>query len=737
MPGFLRRSILPLLLIYLALGGLYAFATPVFEASDEIWHYPVVREIRHHGRLPVQIAGQTTDWAQEGSQPPLYYGLAALATAWIDDSDYRAVMIRNPFVKAGIPGTPDNVNFIAHPPGQGPWQGGTVLAVFVIRGLSLLLVAGMVSFTWRLARTMYPQHPDLAWLAAALVAFNPMLLFISASVNNDNLLMVLAAATLWLLVQEVLDPRPGVQGRRTLILGLLLSLAALTKLSGLMLWPVAALALTWTAWRTGDWRGWLLRGLVLAGLGIGLAGWWYARNWQLYGELTGTARMAQIAGPRPEGFGLRQLLKEWSSFWYAYWGVFGAFNILAPSWFFAAVAGLTLLAGLGLGRLLWESRRGGLKPRSVAHGILGLFLLLTLVGIIRWSLLTPASQGRLLFGGAGVIALYLALGLTHLVPGPWRGRVAATAGGFMMLSALLIPFISIRPAYQPPQSLATLPQDVRPLDARFGPHIQLLGYTLPRTTFMPGEAIAITLYWRTDTPMAENLDLSLNGLGFHEQNLAKLDTWPGGGLWPTSFWRPGEIYPDPYLLPIRGDADTPTLLKLSVHFSRNLIRDGIGEPVPAYANGQPVDAIMLDAGALLTPPDRIQKPRHPPIALLDHGIQLHDYRLEPEPDGLRVRLFWSTTQPVPEDYTIFVHLRDSQGELLAQGDAPPREGYWPTSHWQPGQEVVSVHWLPWPHGRALPESTLWVGMYQPATGARLTIRPPQGPPWPDGAMRLR
>jgi len=239
-----QAAILWVILAYLLLGVIYSFATPVFEASDEIWHYPVVRELRNSHRLPVQRPGVKTDWEQEGSQPPLYYALAAGITFWVDDSDYEQVMIRNPFVKAGVPGTPDNVNFIAHPPGQGPWQGGTTLAVYLIRWLSLLMGAGTVYFAWRLARTVYPGHERVALLTAAIVAFNPMTLFINASVNNDNLLMLLATITLWLLADELMAMKPGVRWGRTLLLGLLMGMAALTKVSGLMLLPVAALALT-------------------------------------------------------------------------------------------------------------------------------------------------------------------------------------------------------------------------------------------------------------------------------------------------------------------------------------------------------------------------------------------------------------------------------------------------------------------------------------------------------------
>jgi hypothetical protein len=299
-----------------------------------------------------------------------------------------------------------------------------------------------------------------------------------------------------------------------------------------------------------------------------------------------------------------------------------------------------------------------------------------------------------------------------------------------------MPFISIRPAYQPPEPVTELPAEVQPVKVRFGDHIQLLGYQVETSRIEPGQSLSVTLYWQTDAPLDTNYDLSLNGFGYKEENVAKLDTWPGGGLMPTSLWQPGVIYPDHYLLPIIPDATTPTLLRLSVSFSEDLIRDGVGKPLQAYANGQPVGSVMLDVGDLITPPDRIQRPDTPPIALFDQGIQLHSYSYEVSDDSLTVTMIWSATEPVSDDYTIFTHLIDAQGTLIAQSDGPPREGYWPTSHWQPGEAVDSRHVIPLPNALPPGEYTLLVGMYNPQTGERLAVREVEGPELPDRALPI-
>ena len=195
---------LPLLLAaYICAGVLYALATPTFEASDEVWHYGFVRELADGRGLPVQVPGVRTSYRQVGSQPPLYYAVAALLTRWVDDADFPARYVYNPFAQAGVPGTLVNANMLRHSAAESfPWH-GTTLAVYLLRGFSLLLGAGTVALVWQLALELYPQREGLALMAAALAAFNPMFLFISASVNNDNAVWFVSTALLLAVARAV------------------------------------------------------------------------------------------------------------------------------------------------------------------------------------------------------------------------------------------------------------------------------------------------------------------------------------------------------------------------------------------------------------------------------------------------------------------------------------------------------------------------------------------------------
>ncbi len=97
-----HRGLVIVLAGFLLLGVLYSLVTPIFEAGDELWHYPFVQSLATGHGLPIQDPNVKTLWEQEGGQPPLYYALSALATFWIDTRDLPDRLWRNPEAKIGI-----------------------------------------------------------------------------------------------------------------------------------------------------------------------------------------------------------------------------------------------------------------------------------------------------------------------------------------------------------------------------------------------------------------------------------------------------------------------------------------------------------------------------------------------------------------------------------------------------------------------------------------------------------
>ena len=239
-----------ILLAFILLALLYSLVTPPLEAGDESRHYAVVKYMADTGRLPVQQEGEAQiHWSHEGNQPPLYYALAAGLTFWIETGSWDDVFRYNPHTSIGNPLRPDNKNITIHPPGsRWPWQ-GHVLAVHLIRFLSIAMATVTVTTAYAIAFDLFQGRQWLAAGAMAITAFNPMFIFISAAVNNDNAVIMLVTLSLWLMIQiSKRATRPtSLPLALPALLGLLIGLGALSKLYAFGLLPLAALLFFWLA----------------------------------------------------------------------------------------------------------------------------------------------------------------------------------------------------------------------------------------------------------------------------------------------------------------------------------------------------------------------------------------------------------------------------------------------------------------------------------------------------------
>ncbi|MFN8500091.1 MAG: glycosyltransferase family 39 protein [Anaerolineae bacterium] len=88
-------------------------------------------------------------------------------------------------------------------------------------------------------------------------------------------------------------------------------------------------------------------------------------------------------------------------------------------------------------------------------------------------------------------------------------------------------------------------------------------------------------------------------------------------------------------------------------------------------------------------------------------------------DVLPVGLRWRANAAIPADYSVFVHLVDSSGAVIGQHDAPP--GGAPTRGWTAGATRDDNHGILVPFGTPPGVASVEVGLYDPATGRRLTL----------------
>lgn len=115
---------------------------------------------------------------------------------------------------------------------------------------------------------------------------------------------------------------------------------------------------------------------------------------------------------------------------------------------------------------------------------------------------------------------------------------------------------------------------------------------------------------------------------------------------------------------------------------------------------------------------------HSPEATFTGGLALSAVDIR-QPGGgtLLVGLYWRPHEAPATDYTVFVHLLDGAGNLVAQHDGIPVVGFRPTSSWDAGEVIEDWHWL------ALPavvgdEHQLSIGLYNSASGERAPLRGP-------------
>ena len=93
---------------------------------------------------------------------------------------------------------------------------------------------------------------------------------------------------------------------------------------------------------------------------------------------------------------------------------------------------------------------------------------------------------------------------------------------------------------------------------------------------------------------------------------------------------------------------------------------------------------------------------------------------------LEVRLYWEALRSPEDDYTVFVHLLDASGQLVAGHDGPPMDGQSPTRTWLPGEIVLDVHRIVLNPGTPVGTYRLQVGMYRWPSVERLPIWDSQG-----------
>jgi hypothetical protein len=263
----------------------------------------------------------------------------------------------------------------------------------------------------------------------------------------------------------------------------------------------------------------------------------------------------------------------------------------------------------------------------------------------------------------------------------------------------------------------------------YGEWLEFVGYD-QGVPVLPGGTLNVVLHWRALQPRREMFKLTARLLDRANREIAQ----SSGDLFSTAnlegiarvAWKiavPPTAAPGMYRLEL--DVDT----------------DGVGRiPVLDRAQEPVADKLFIGPFKITpTPPaqDELNHARRVALifenvfALLGYAIPTREVRAG---ETLRVMLYWKSIAKTDQDYTTFLHLIDSVGNLRAQLDMQPCGGAYPTSLWEAGEIVRDDYALTLPRDLAPGDYKIEIGWYEYPSLARLTVTDATGNPPGDHFM---
>jgi len=705
-----RRLLGLIVLGHVLLAVFYSLIIPPWEAHDEWAHFRYAAYIAKNLTLPDPGQRLTTEFQfDEASQPPLYYLMAAAPMLAVDTNDgYRPSVNRYAVWGTGAGG----VNLALHDFAAEAWPwSGSLLALHLGRWVSVFIGAFGLCVTYALARLLSPQAPSVALIATGIQAFAPQYVFISSVMTNDILLIVLETVFLYLALRLLID---GITLRLTLLLGLVVGLALLTKYLALVLLPLAVIVLALSAWlhrqQPGNGRRFALSLLTLLGFTLMLSGAQLLRNLQLTGAWIPRDPVSQTAiltGFGGDGF----LALNWQAVPQAlrygfetYWVSFGWGNVGAPDWIYDVWLAL-VLGGL-IGLILWLRTAAAEQGRRLVV-ILFLFIVAVISLPLFRELLHDSSflRGRYILSTLPIAVWVIAQGWAQISGRAWlwvRYLLLLWPAGLTIALA----FFLIIPAYAPPTSLAddALETLGEPIHATFGQIAELISAQVwPTTEVRVGEGVAVTLTWRVLERTAEPHTLAIHLVSAGNQSYGSVNTYPGHGNAATTVWQTETIFREIYWIKVEQGGLTPTNGTIKVNLF-NKTDDG-SDYVPVFdmqgnAIGNTVQfgSLRIDGPADESLPPSANASGQD-LARFDDFLILTDAKL---PDleqqagwSVPVLVRWRALQAAPEDVTLAVQLLDENGDWIAGSDGDPSFEL-PPQHWRKGDQLHAIRWLDLP-----------------------------------------
>lgn len=734
--GLKRHRAFLLLLVLFAAGSLMQQRQlPVLEGSDEVLHFNYSMLLYAENQLPDRATRNTNATQQASGQPPLSYWVGSLLLRILNqpvvDGDtllhYTGEVVRNRWYSPHEPwNREDNrINFYHGVDESLFGMPNAVSASHALRVLATLWGALAVTGAYGAAREVF-RRQSWALTATAIFAFMPTMLHISSYITNDTAAAAFATLAIWQTLRLL---RLGASPLRLLLLSALLALAALSKVSALLVAPGIALAIliVWRKQRASLIQ--MLRDAILFAIPLAVI----FLPWMIYGFISYGDPFGFNTHRHPvEGFyfeqprSLAEIVPLLPHLYLSYWG-WSFFNLAHPLTY--TLFGLILALSLA-GYLSGKKVTRWTKLHQQQALVLAVMFIVVFGGMIRWMQQLSFTGGRLMYPAHIATALALTAGL-YLLSGRLRWldfplRAAATT--VLATASLIFVPVALQNAYGLPVFLdrAQLP----PLTGGtvdFGGAIRLLGIHQP-DQHITGERYPLTACWEvlqaTERPAAYSIKLIHDGV-----IVADRTTIFGLGHYNSPLWEAGKIFCDDLSIPI----DDPDLRE---------------EPPLEPATVYDIIAVVLNAETLAvdweaTAPDGtvIQSPivgqvispagqmataaaLTPTAVVFPNFAQIEGCRLTGNlapGESVSLDLAWNVTNVTPDSWSQFIHLYGENGFVGVLADGIPRGGDYPAWAWSPGEQITDSWAFTLPADLPSGAYSIQIGFYRPDTGERMPV----------------
>ena len=228
----------------------------------------------------------------------------------------------------------------------------------------------------------------------------------------------------------------------------------------------------------------------------------------------------------------------------------GIIDFPRPVYALAGVVAAVMLGGLA--RRVWGRRPGRTHAEASAGlwGLHGLTVFVVAASVFTFAFsFNGGATGKYLFPAFPSLALLLSAGTLAWAGPRWQPWLAGSVLALSLAACVYAIVGLLMPAYGRPR--APWPGEVMratPVEADLSGAVQVLGYQLSAERVRPGQALAVTVYWRpadlTPVPYTAFLHLVSPATGL----IAQVDRYPGAGGYATTLWVPGRAFVDTFHL---------------------------------------------------------------------------------------------------------------------------------------------------------------------------------------------